>query len=612
VAKNIKVTLILDDKPFIDGLKKAERAASNFGSTVETSNQKANSSFNLLNTNVGRLTKLLGIGALVAFGKGAIALGDQIKDLSDATGFSVERIAALNEAFINGGGSSESASQALSKFALTLEDLRDGNDKTLASFNKLGISLTDIKNRNPEQLFQLVAEKLAGVTDESQRLAIAQEILGKSFKGVNVDASFVKTLADGGKNSADMAASIAAAEKATQAFNKSMQQIQLVFLQVIQPILDGFVAMIDLFKDINKAIIEMSDGFITFGEIVGLVIAAIMAGTGLKLITGTIKGIGVVLKGLGLIAGGAAIGFESFDDIRKRLNGTKDAVKELNKPLIETKQFFQDVTAVSQGFGDQIAKQIRQIQAETQLIGLSEKEKDLQKAINDLKEKSFDIELKLEAMKIGASDDKIQAINEEISANQARTHSLIQDITREVKARQEAEEDFAKAYEESFKNYRDAAFNAARQARDIFQTATKGMEDAILKFVQTGKLSFKSLIQDMLNTILRSQIQQIVARIFTITGLNQAGNAIGSMLGLASGGVIPTNRPVLVGERGPEIIAGAAGRVVTPNDQLGGGSVTYNINAVDAMSFKQMVAQDPQFIYALTEQGRRSVPGTRR
>jgi lambda family phage tail tape measure protein len=215
-------------------------------------------------------------------------------------------------------------------------------------------------------------------------------------------------------------------------------------------------------------------------------------------------------------------------------------------------------------------------------------------------------------MKIGASDDKIQAINSEISANQARTHSLIQDITREVKARQEAEEDFAKAYEESFKNYRDAAFNAARQAKEIFQTATKGMEDAILKFVQTGKLSFKSLIQDMLNTILRSQIQQIVARIFTITGLNQAGNAIGSMLGLASGGVIPTNRPVLVGERGPEIIAGAAGRVVTPNDQLGGGSVTYNINAVDAMSFKQMVAQDPQFIYALTEQGRRSVPGTRR
>ena len=76
--------------------------------------------------------------------------------------------------------------------------------------------------------------------------------------------------------------------------------------------------------------------------------------------------------------------------------------------------------------------------------------------------------------------------------------------------------------------------------------------------------------------------------------------------------MIGSNGPVLVGERGPEIISGAAGRMVTPNNQLGGSMVTYNINAVDAMSFKQMIAQDPQFIYALTEQGRRSVPGTRR
>jgi hypothetical protein len=93
---------------------------------------------------------------------------------------------------------------------------------------------------------------------------------------------------------------------------------------------------------------------------------------------------------------------------------------------------------------------------------------------------------------------------------------------------------------------------------------------------------------------------------------NKAGGGIlDTILGRADGGVMP-NGPTLVGERGPEIISGAAGRMVTPNNQLGGGTVTYNINAVDAMSFKQMIAQDPSFIYALTEQGRRSVPGTRR
>jgi hypothetical protein len=44
---------------------------------------------------------------------------------------------------------------------------------------------------------------------------------------------------------------------------------------------------------------------------------------------------------------------------------------------------------------------------------------------------------------------------------------------------------------------------------------------------------------------------------------------------------------------------------------MGGSNVTYNINAVDAMSFKQMIARDPQFIYALSMQGARSMPGAR-
>lgn len=89
-------------------------------------------------------------------------------------------------------------------------------------------------------------------------------------------------------------------------------------------------------------------------------------------------------------------------------------------------------------------------------------------------------------------------------------------------------------------------------------------------------------------------------------------NGAKSLFGFANGGIIPTNRPVLVGERGPEILSGAAGRVVTPNDQIGGTTnVTYNINAVDARSFQQLLAQDPTFIFALTEQGRKSYAGAR-
>jgi hypothetical protein len=88
------------------------------------------------------------------------------------------------------------------------------------------------------------------------------------------------------------------------------------------------------------------------------------------------------------------------------------------------------------------------------------------------------------------------------------------------------------------------------------------------------------------------------------------GSSIGDFFGgfFANGGTLGAGKWGIAGENGPEIISGPA--TVTP---MGGGSnVTYNISAVDAASFQQLVARDPGFIYAVTEQGRRGLPGSRR
>ena len=49
---------------------------------------------------------------------------------------------------------------------------------------------------------------------------------------------------------------------------------------------------------------------------------------------------------------------------------------------------------------------------------------------------------------------------------------------------------------------------------------------------------------------------------------------------------------------------------LVPNGGLGS-QVNYTINAVDAPSFQQLVASDPQFIYAVTQAGARTIPGAR-
>jgi lambda family phage tail tape measure protein len=177
---------------------------------------------------------------------------------------------------------------------------------------------------------------------------------------------------------------------------------------------------------------------------------------------------------------------------------------------------------------------------------------------------------------------------------------------------------FSTGWKNAFQQYADDANNAAKYAERIFQTTFKGIEDLIVNFAKTGKFEMKNFVNSILEELLRSNLRQTMAQIFT---MGSAGGAAGggglwsgfkSLLGFANGGVIPTNGPVLVGERGPELLTGAAGRGVVPNDQLGGQTViNYNISAVDAMSFKQMISRDPQFLYAVSEQGRRSLPGGR-
>jgi phage-related minor tail protein len=256
----------------------------------------------------------------------------------------------------------------------------------------------------------------------------------------------------------------------------------------------------------------------------------------------------------------------------------------------------------------------------------------------------------------------------------------------------------------------------------VFRTATKGMEDALVGFVKTGKFEWRSFVADILEQLLRAQIQQGIASlgaslglgnlfgapggggaaantrgatptsplfvqdvagssgitgglnaqqaamtqqtqsIFSrmgevmstigsylggamksisgvisilvgslsgimgsvIKGMGSALSGIGSMIMslvrsivsmfggyFADGGVLPRGQFGIVGERGPEIITGPA--TVTPMSGIGGGTqVIYNINAVDARSFQQLLAQDPGLIFALTEQGRKSLAGSRR
>ena len=68
----------------------------------------------------------------------------------------------------------------------------------------------------------------------------------------------------------------------------------------------------------------------------------------------------------------------------------------------------------------------------------------------------------------------------------------------------------------------------------------------------------------------------------------------------ANGGFIPKGQFGVVGEAGPELVSGPA--QVTPMSGMAQ-SVTYNINAVDAASFRSLLARDPSFVHAVVQRG---------
>ena len=177
----------------------------------------------------------------------------------------------------------------------------------------------------------------------------------------------------------------------------------------------------------------------------------------------------------------------------------------------------------------------------------------------------------------------------------------------------EASRTWEAGWTEAFANYKDAAQNAAEQSRTYFETFTKGLEDAFVKFVQTGKLSFKDLANSLIADFARIQAKKAISGIFEMGGgFGSFFGGIGKLFGFANGGNPAVGVPSIVGENGPELFIPRNAGTIIPNSALGGSTnntaVTYNINAVDAASFQQLVARDPKFLHAVVEKGRRSIP----
>ena len=226
--------------------------------------------------------------------------------------------------------------------------------------------------------------------------------------------------------------------------------------------------------------------------------------------------------------------------------------------------------------------------------------------------------------------------------------SVTQKRSAQAEAIYQHQRQFSTGWNKAWADYADKASDASAEAERLFTKSTQGMEDAIVGFAKTGKFEWKDFVAVVLEELLRSNLRKVIAEVFAPTAapgggigglfgggqpqgqqtqqqggggglFGMLGNLFGGSTGttqatgedfggfFANGGTIPAGKYGMVGERGPELISGPA--QITP---MSGTQVVYNINAVDARSFQELLATDPRTIFALSEQGRKSLPGTRR
>ena len=152
--------------------------------------------FNAIGTgldNAGQKMKGFSIAAAAATAAvGALAVksgaaADDLNTLSKVTGIGTDELQKYSYAADLVDVSVEDIAKANQKLKKSAYAAADGTGSQAEAFNKLGISVLDSNGelKDSETLFQEVITALGGVENETERAALAQELMGKSAANLN-------------------------------------------------------------------------------------------------------------------------------------------------------------------------------------------------------------------------------------------------------------------------------------------------------------------------------------------------------------------------------------------------------------------------------------------
>jgi lambda family phage tail tape measure protein len=257
---------------------------------------------------------------------------------------------------------------------------------------------------------------------------------------------------------------------------------------------------------------------------------------------------------------------------------------------------------------------------QTDLIGMNAQAQE----IANVKRKNF-LAVEQQIWDAEQSGTKLTADTQQRLRDEAVKSTAV--MVKAIEARWDAERSWEMGVTKALNNYIDTVTNAAAQSERLFTNAFKGMEDALVSFVQTGKLDFKSLANSIIADLIRIQIQNSIMKPLaqatsgmSLSGMfSSAGNFLSGLF-KADGGPVAGGQPYIVGEQGPEwFVPNGAGTIVPNGKSSGttsspGGSdsstataqapinINFSVRAMDARSFQSAMVQNKAVVVGIVNQ----------
>lgn len=590
-----------------------------------------------LSTSVGAVTGKIAVltGVLAAIGsaaqiKGLVDSADNMNKLSQKTGIAVSELSSLSNTADLAGVSNEQLGSALVKLNKSIAEAASGTKEQAQAFKNLGISVKDANGniRPTADILGDVAGAFSNASDGAIKTQYAMALFGKA------GADLIPFLNTGKQGIKEFGATFGEefaqnAERFNDNLTKLNQQLQVVVVEGITPMLESMSKLIVEFQSGTKNSQSFLDAILNFGTINPFNTTA----ENLKVVreqieenndaierykransdTRSLEQYNTHLQNrlnyLKAIQKSEGIGVPKPEDVSgmdMRLLGIskpvakknlapliteKKAVAEVDKQLEQIKSSFLSVSdqilRLVEGEDDLLVRQFERITNDKVAI---EQYKELlavkRKILNQDKEidEAIKTQQKLEeeaAKKKQTLADEAKKLFEQtrspleaFNIEMARLDMLLKEgyISWDVYSRAtldglEALDKFKEKGKDSFEELKDAINGWGNEFTSV-------MADSVM----SGKLSFKDLANSIIRDLLRIQIQKSITKPLIESGTSFLDGLLSGQR--AMGGPVTAGNSYLVGENGPEIFTPGASGGITPNNQMSSGGVTVvqNIN----------------------------------